>query len=865
MIAARLGGVDIYPPFPGRGHAIDNQDVSWQHRPKIINEPGMHKNKSMRIGFYFFAFFTKYSKSIFLSLFIILVLSVLILLNRNHILNPWQVQEIKQVQPELGLAYSAQTTLPSLSSHNKPSLAKVLENGRPLPGPGNSQHSNIRRFGNGSYSFWHDYVLFSSSDNSSPVTNGRSYSITYPIIVSDLLAYSVYAVLILLLLVNAWLGYIPEDSFQNRVLTHWVAINSLKTIVPGRPVTMKYRPEIDGLRAVAVLSVILFHAGFKLMRGGYVGVDIFFVISGYLITTIIINELDEGRFSIAGFYERRARRILPALFLVLACSVPIAFLLLLPDQLISFSKSLGWVMTFVSNLYFRSEINYFARASEEEPLLHTWSLAVEEQFYLVFPLLLLLLWKISRNLFIAIMLLIALASFLFAESLSLLEPGKAFFDTRLRIWELLIGSMVAIYLILRWRKAEMNRSIAEVGSALGLGLITWAILYFEKSTPFPGRHALAPTLGAALIIVCASQSTYAGRLLSWKPLVGIGLISYSAYLWHQPIFAFARLSLHERPSSFIFSCLSILSLLLAYLSWRFVEKPFRNKEMMGRKMVFTLSITGMAIFGCVAVLGSVYKGLPWRFPESDADLIVSFKERGNYVCSLHQSYAQADNFDSKNGVKWLIIGDSFSQDLVNILHEGKLLQNAEIKTWNIPARCQLYQGDESLANFIKPGDIELCSRDYYQGLRELIAAADIVLIAAKWQKWSVERLKVTLDRLGIRSKANYIVFGPKGFGHINLTSYARMSLSERAVYINPVSESIINLNQILSETLDSSHFVDVQALLCNPTKLQCHIFNEQGLLLSHDGGHLTQAGARYLGSRLADVPAFARLIKAVER
>ena len=810
---------------------------------------------------YINALFNRYSKTIFWSLVAVLILSVLILLNRHYLLNPWQVQEIKQVQPELGLAYTAQTQLPALSSHNGPSLAKVLENGRPLAGPANSQHYDIRTFGNGRYSFWLDYVYFSTSDNSSPLSNGRTYSITYPIIVSDLFAYSLYLVLIILILINVRLANLPNDSFQKQVVT----LTSLKTLFQGRPTTMTYRPEIDGLRAVAVLPVILFHAGFKWMSGGYVGVDIFFVISGYLITTIIINELDEGRFSIVGFYERRARRILPALFLVLACSLPIAYLLLLPDQLISFSRSLGSVMTFVSNLYFRGEINYFARASEEEPLLHTWSLAVEEQYYLVFPLLAFLLWKIGRALFIAFMLLIALASFLYAESLSLLEPDKAFFDTRLRVWELMIGSLVAIYLVMRWRKTEKNRVIAEIGSAIGLGLIIWAIVYLEKSTPFPGKYALAPTVGAALVIIFASPATLVGRLLSCRPLVGVGLISYSAYLWHQPIFAFARLMRRTLPSSFIFSCLSVLSLLLAYLSWRFVEKPFRNRERVSRRMVFTLSIAGIVVFGCVSLLGDFYKGLPWRFPPSDADLLVSFKERGGYVSSLHQNYVRTDSFDPQKGVKLLIIGDSHSQDLVNILHEGNLLQNTQIVARYIPARCQLYQGDESSAAFVHPGDVKLCARDYYIGLRELIASADIVLVAASWQEWSVERLSVTLDRLGIAAKANYIVFGHKDLGYINLTAYTGMSSSEKSAYLNPVTDSGLNLNRILSQTVDHSHFVDIQALLCNPSSLQCHIFNEQGLLLSYDGSHLTQAGAHYLGSRLAQVPAFARLVAAAER
>lgn len=272
---------------------------------------------------------------------------------------------------------------------------------------------------------------------------------------------------------------------------------------------MKYRREVDGLRTVAVLPVILFHAGFDWIGGGFVGVDVFFVISGYLITTIILNELDSGHFSIAGFYERRARRILPALFLVVACCVPLAYWLLLPDQLEGFSRSLMSVMVFLSNLYFRNEVNYFARASEEEPLLHTWSLAVEEQYYLVFPLLAIFLWKGGRRVFLVTTVSIAVASFVYADSQSLLRPDKAFFDTRGRVWELFVGSLVAMYM-LRLRKTQPAKEIAEIGGALGLGLIAWACLTFEQSTPFPGRYALIPTFGAALIILFASPETYAG-------------------------------------------------------------------------------------------------------------------------------------------------------------------------------------------------------------------------------------------------------------------------------------------------------------------------------------------------------------------
>jgi len=628
---------------------------------------------------------------------------------------------------------------------------------------------------------------------------------------------------------------------------------------------MKYRPEIDGLRAVAVLPIIFFHAGFTWMSGGFVGVDVFFVISGYLITTIILNELDEGRFSIVQFYERRARRILPALFLVLGCCVPVAIWLLLPDQLIGFSKSLASVISFLSNVYFRGKINYFARSSEEEPLLHTWSLAVEEQYYLLFPLLATLLWNSRRWVFFVMTLLIALSSFLYADSQSLLQPDKAFFDTRMRVWELFIGSLVATY-ILRWRKVEPSPSVAEFGSALGLGLIVWACFNYVQSTPFPGRHALVPTIGAALVILFASPTTHAGSLLSCKPAVGIGLISYSAYLWHQPIFAFALVTSRARPSEQVFQALLVLTLVLAYVSWRFVEQPFRDRKRFGRKWIFTFSIAGIAVFATVAALGYHYKGLPSRFPQRDADLLVSFEERGQYVMSRHKSYQEAGPFDSKSGFKLLIIGDSYSQDLVNVLHEGQLLRSANIRVRYIPKLCQVYQGDEPLAKFIKPAEARHCSEsNYYDGLRELVAEADAVLVALSWQKWAAERLAVSLERLGITSKANYIVIGVKSVGYINRAAYTRMSSSEKSAYRNPVASDRTKLNLILAQSVGDSHFVDLQALLCGPSAERCPLFDEQGALLSHDGYHLTAAGARYLGERLAKDPVFARLLSAAER
>jgi peptidoglycan/LPS O-acetylase OafA/YrhL len=302
---------------------------------------------------------------------------------------------------------------------------------------------------------------------------------------------------------------------------------------------MDYRREIDGLRALAVLPVILFHAGFETFSGGFVGVDVFFVISGYLITTNILAEIEQGKFSVVNFYERRARRILPGLYLVMLVCIPFAWFWLLPSDTRDFSQSLIAVSVFVSNILFWRESGYFGSAAELKPLLHTWSLAVEEQYYVLFPLFLTLFWKLGK-----VFLLVTLG-FVFVISLILAEWGAqnrlsaAFYLLPTRVWELLIGAFAAFYLS-QVNRQDFGRLLSEVTGWSGVALITGAVFAFSKATPFPGFYALVPTIGTVGIILFATQRTTVGKFLGNKLFVGIGLISYGAYLWHQPLFAFAR-------------------------------------------------------------------------------------------------------------------------------------------------------------------------------------------------------------------------------------------------------------------------------------------------------------------------------------
>jgi peptidoglycan/LPS O-acetylase OafA/YrhL len=351
---------------------------------------------------------------------------------------------------------------------------------------------------------------------------------------------------------------------------------------------LSYRREIDGLRALAVVPVIFFHGGFEVFSGGFVGVDVFFVISGFLITSIIIGDIESEKFSIWKFYERRVRRILPALFVVTLLCVPPAWLLMLPVQQEEFGKSVVAVNLFISNFLFWSETGYFQAASEAKPLLHTWSLAVEEQYYLLFPLFMLLLWKRLRKIGIALLAVIVIASFLLAEWTSTNHPTAGFFLLPTRAWELLVGSLGAVYVM----KFGPRRS--EVLSALGVVLIVGSIFLLDSATPFPGVYALAPVLGTALLLIWGSSETVAGKILGLPVFVGIGLISYSAYLFHQPLFAFLRIA--EVDSTAVYLAAVFATFVLAAISWKFVETPARRYKTRSRNVFAVAGSSAAVIF-----------------------------------------------------------------------------------------------------------------------------------------------------------------------------------------------------------------------------------------------------------------------------
>jgi len=436
---------------------------------------------------------------------------------------------------------------------------------------------------------------------------------------------------------------------------------------------MQYRREIDGLRALAVIPVIFFHAGFSTFSGGYVGVDVFFVISGYLITSLILAEKQAGTFSLMRFYERRARRILPALFLVMFACLPFAWLWLLPGDLNNFSESLVAVSVFSSNLLFYLKSGYFATAAELKPLLHTWSLAVEEQYYVLFPIFLLLTWRLGKRWIIALLASVAIISLAAAQWGSLTHPAFTFFLLPTRGWEILVGAFVAFYLFKHDKSHIINENLAQAFGVIGLLLIAYAVFAFDKETPFPSFYALIPTIGTALIILYATEQTFVGRLLGSKPLVGIGLISYSAYLWHQPIFAFARQRSYNEPSKLLLVALALAAIVLAFLSWKYVETPFRNRRRIKRSYVFVFGALCSALFVGIGLVGHLTKGFVGRLSPSQREILsygtydikTLYRE---HVCFLDPEQGYTEFSDQCKGINptsasALIWGDSFAAAL----------------------------------------------------------------------------------------------------------------------------------------------------------------------------------------------------------
>jgi peptidoglycan/LPS O-acetylase OafA/YrhL len=590
-----------------------------------------------------------------------------------------------------------------------------------------------------------------------------------------------------------------------------------------------YRPEIDGLRALAIIPVVLMHAGFKIFSGGFVGVDIFFVISGYLITSIIMNELNDSKFSVVKFYERRIRRILPALYIIITFSCLSSYILMMPDEFKNFGQSIVATTLFSNNVLLSITSNYWDLASDFKPLLHTWSLGVEEQFYFVFPFILFFIsFRYSKKTIRKILSVGCFASLALACLTVSIFPTLAFYLLPTRAWELLFGAIAALHMgEVSYNKGKLLSQILGIG---GILLIFISVFFFDENYPSPGIFMLAPTCGALAIILFATDKTLAGYLLGNRFIVSIGLISYSLYLWHQPLLSFVRIYSVNEPSNVEIISLIFICFLLSIITYRYIEMPFRDKNKVSSTILFSImAVFSVSFLTFGYVLNRSY-GLPGRvndptFKQEDMDKRI-YNER---VFSYKK-----DAFRDSKKLKLLVAGNSFSRDFVNIT----------IETFNTNRLDIVYRDDIS--------ECALASKS--KKTEQLVAAADLIVFASgKYNRICIEdNLRFERD-----NKKTIFYIGTKNFGY-NLNWLIRLDRVQRANKMNLIPQEIVLHEKETMDMVPVRSFISLLGPISKAGRIP--ITDGSGRLLSTDRAHLTKYGAKYFGEHAVLNSAYGRIL-----
>ena len=589
---------------------------------------------------------------------------------------------------------------------------------------------------------------------------------------------------------------------------------------------VSYRPEIDGLRAIAVIPVLLFHAEMPGFQGGFVGVDIFFVISGYLITRLLLQEMEEDRFSFSAFWIRRIRRILPLLLLVTFCTIPLAWLLMSPDGLQNFGQSVVATVLSANNILLYLTSGYWQIETAFKPLVHTWSLGVEEQFYIFFPAIALLLWRIPRAVSFILAALLMVVSLALAEYWSGTSPEAAFYLLPTRLWELGGGALAALWMSRQAHGHNASTKYASILATIGLLLILFSVAGFGPQTRHPSLLTLVPVCGAVLLILFARPDRAVGRLLASPALVGIGLLSYGIYLWHQPIISFGRLASSVPLSPAMLVVLALLSIPLAWISFHLVEQPCRNKRQVGTTQLLSGVVAASVLLGTAGYLLHARGGVPERFfaVRSTEMTGAAFASYNDAVRKL-----QFDAFPANSQKKLLVMGNSYARDFVNMVLDTELLDGFEV----------IYREDMGgcLDSSINPDSVQY----------NLLRSATMVVFGSPDPKNICPDKDIHLLRqIGVE-KIFYL--GNKQFGY-NPDAFLRLPVDKRKdVRTEPLPEASA-FNADLQRMIPGEYFVDLFALI-RDEQGKVLIFDETGLLLAGDRSHLTRPGAQFFGKRLA--------------
>ena len=623
-----------------------------------------------------------------------------------------------------------------------------------------------------------------------------------------------------------------------------------------------YRPEIDGLRGIAVLLVVAYHFQINLFLGGFIGVDIFFVISGYLITSIIQTELENSdKFSFKNFYIRRIRRLAPAFLIMILCSLPIAYFTLMPALLIEYSKSILHAVIFVSNLFFyNSEIEYGLEDGLFQPILHSWSLSIEEQFYIFFPLIFFIIYKFKKKYILFFILTVSV----FSISLSIYylnHPNLVFYSIQFRIWELLFGAGLG-FIKFNGVKLNLKKIFLSILRVLSL-LLIFLSLYLGYHKIFFPFNVIPAVAGTGILILICNKNDFIGKILSSKVFVAAGLISYSLYIWHFPILAFNTISELNINQGILFAT----SLLIAFISYQLIERPFRNENIINLKYLIIFISTILTIIILFIYLVFKSDGFKDRYfiEKINLDNLAYIAERDKVALSL--GYPEFDNFTDNKDNNILIIGNSFGQDLFYSL---KLNQELFIDYEFSFLRTQIY----CLKDFVKTKS--LCEEKTTKLQTMKISNADVLILSSRWKEKDLEHINSILNQLKTLNKKIVVVSpspefdikwkyaGKKIYGIITMLDDF---LIEKMKF--PSKEEIIELEKKYYNywITDKKHFKNTLFLkniairngvgflnqskyYCDLENKLCNVLTVHGEKIFYDYGHRTIKGAKYFGEKI---------------
>ena len=648
---------------------------------------------------------------------------------------------------------------------------------------------------------------------------------------------------------------------------------------------MKYRKEIDGLRGISVLAIILFHskieiAGINFFSGGYIGVDIFFVISGFLISTIYMRKFHENEFSLKEFYFSRAKRILPALYFMLILSLIAAFIIFPPIKFVDFSKSLISVLLFYSNFHFLNfSTNYFSFHSDFLPLIHTWSLGVEEQFYILFPFSLLLILNRSKKVFNLFFLSLFFISLIYCQiggNLNFQYPYLeeeieffnqpfygSFYSTFGRIWEISLGVLLAIH------KEKINKIFIKnipFIDYLGLLMIFFSIIKFDKNIAIPNFYLLIPTIGISILLVSTNyNNSLVYRLLTTKFLIFTGLISYSLYLFHQPILAYSKVFLIQ--TSLISNTFTLIIIFLSgYISWRFVETPFRKKSKSNNTKIVIIFFATFVFLFISSVILIFKEGLPERY---DINELVGNEINLNYVDIDKQkmnliSSKSNQTFPSNNQLNYLIIGDSMAEDLFLSMYLNKeKFSNINFSLYSPKIRISEFKDKKNKiqkkiktfleSNLFNDANFIIISGAYYfDNNKGKIDDEDGFPIMSDIFKRENKKVFITSSQPSFYTAGSdilsYVLYRDRNINKINKIDL--QSINEYSV--NLFNKDLLIVDEKIKKLSNfyGYEYLDKHILQCDRNKTQCIVLLKDNSLAIIDSGHYSLKGAKFFGEKI---------------